>query len=360
MPTAHPAEQRVLVTGGAGFVGANAAIALKGRHPDWEVVAMDNLKRRGAELNLPRLREAGVRFEHGDVRVASDLAALPRLDAIVECSAEPSVLAGVGEAPDAVVGTNLIGAFHCLELARRDGAHVVFLSTSRVYPVGELERLAIEGGPTRFELSDRQAVPGASAAGISEDFPMSGARTLYGATKLAGEMLVEEYRAAYGLRAVVDRWGVIAGPWQMGKLDQGVFTYWMLAHRFGWPLKYLGFDGSGRQVRDLVHVDDAIDLLEDQLLRPEHWDGMVVNAGGGRSCSLSLLETTALCRELTGREVAVEPAGVDRPGDIPIYVTDSTRLFDHSDWRPRRSARDILTDIAHWISENERPILSAL
>jgi CDP-paratose 2-epimerase len=360
MATTNPAEHRVLVTGGAGFVGANLAVALKARHPDWDVVSLDNLKRRGSELNLPRLRAAGVRFEHGDVREASDLFALPRVDAIVECSAEPSVLAGVDGATDYAVGTNLTGAWHCLELARRDGAQFVFLSTSRVYPVATLEQLAIETGPTRFELSDLQPVPGASAEGIAEDFPMTGARTLYGTTKLAAELLVEEYRAGYGLRAVVDRWGVIAGPWQMGKVDQGVFTYWMLAHRLGWPLKYIGFDGSGRQVRDLVHVEDVVELLDDQLVRPEHWDGMVVNAGGGRSCSLSLVETTALCRELTGREVPVEPAGVDRPGDIPVYLSDRTRLFQHSGWRPRRTARDILADIAEWTAEHEQQILSAL
>jgi CDP-paratose 2-epimerase len=353
-------ERRVLVTGGAGFVGASLAITLRGRHPDWDVVALDNLRRRGSELNLPRLRSAGVRFEHGDVRQAADLLALPHVDAIVECSAEPSALAGVDGATDYAVGANLIGAWHCLELARRDGAQVVFLSTSRVYPVAALSALAIEETPTRFQLGAHQAVPGASAEGIAESFPLDGARTLYGATKLAGELLVEEYRAMFGISAVVDRCGVIAGPWQMGKVDQGVFTYWVLAHRQGRPLEYLGFDGSGRQVRDLLHVDDLIDLLDDQLERPDHWDGLVANVGGGRACSLSLRETTALCRELTGVEVPVSAGGADRPGDVPVYISDCARLFEHTGWRPRHTARDTLADIAAWTAEHEARITAAL
>lgn len=360
MPASPTPERRVLVTGGAGFVGATAAIALRRRHPDWEVVALDSLRRRGSELNLPRLRAAGVRFRHGDVREGSDSRALPSVDAIVECSAEPSILAGVDGATDDVVRSNLLGAWHCLELARRDGAQLVFLSTSRVYPVAGLAALAVEEAPTRFELSAAQQVPGASAAGIAEDFPLAGARTLYGATKLAAELLVEEYRAAFGLRAVVDRCGVVAGPWQMGKVDQGVFTYWMLAHRLGRPLRYLGFDGSGRQVRDLLHVDDLVDLIDDQLVRPEHWDGVVANVGGGRACSLSLRETTDLCRELTGREVPVEAAGEDRPGDVPVYLSDCTRLFGHTDWRPRRTARDTLADVAEWTAEHEARLADAL
>jgi CDP-paratose 2-epimerase len=350
----------VLVTGGAGFVGANLAISLAGRHPSWEVLALDNLKRRGSELNLPRLRAAGVRFVHGDVRQPGDLLALRRIDALVECSAEPSVMAGVDGAVDYPLHTNLLGAYHCLELCRRDGAQLVFLSTSRVYPVAQLERVAIRETPTRYEIADEQSVPGVSAAGMSEALPLEGARTLYGTTKLAAEMLVEEYRSAFGLNAVVVRFGVIAGPWQMGKVDQGVFTYWMLAHRLGRPLTYIGFDGSGRQVRDLIHVDDAIDLLEDQLERPEHWDGVVCNAGGGRECSLSLAETTELCRELTGREVAVQPAGEDRPGDIPVYISDCARLYAHTPWRPTRSARDVLADIAAWVEYHQDAIVAAL
>jgi CDP-paratose 2-epimerase len=360
MHTPAPTERRVLVTGGAGFVGASLALALRGRRPDWDIVALDNLRRRGSELNLPRLRAAGVRFEHGDVRQAGDLLALPRVDAIVECSAEPSALAGVDGATDYAVSANLIGAWHCLELARRDRAQVVFLSTSRVYPVAPLRALALEETPTRFELSARQAVPGASADGIAEEFPLAGARTLYGTTKLAAELLLEEYRAAFGVRAVVDRCGVIAGPWQMGKVDQGVFTHWVLAHRFGRPLEYLGFDGSGRQVRDLLHVEDLIELLADQLARPDHWDGVVANVGGGRACSLSLREATELCRELTGSEVPVTASAAARPGDVPVYVSDCGRLFEHTDWRPSRSARATLADIAAWIDEHEAQIVAAL
>jgi len=353
-------ERRILVTGGAGFVGASLALALRRLRPDWEVIALDNLKRRGSELNLPRLRSAGVAFQHGDVREQSDLLALPRVDAIVECSAEPSALTGTAGPVDYAIRANLLGAWHCLELARRDGGQLVFLSTSRVYPVAALRELAVEQAPTRFELAERQQLPGASAAGIAEEFPLAGARTLYGTTKLSAELLIEEYRAAFGLRAVIDRCGVIAGPWQMGRSDQGVFTYWMLSHRAGRPLRYLGFDGSGRQVRDLLHVDDLTELLVDQLDRPEHWDGVVANVGGGRERSLSLLEATDLCRELTGVEVAVAAAGEDRPGDVPVYISDCARLFSHCAWRPRRSARDTLADIAAWIGDHERELVGAL
>jgi CDP-paratose 2-epimerase len=172
--------------------------------------------------------------------------------------------------------------------------------------------------------------------------------------------LIEEYRAAYGLHAVIDRCGVIAGPWQMGKVDQGVFTYWMLAHRLRRPLRYIGYGGTGKQVRDLLHVEDLVDLIEIQLVEPEVWDGVTVNVGGGREGSLSLLETTALCAEITGNTVDVEHSTESRPGDLPLYISDCSRLFGLSDWRPRREPRRILADIDAWISENETAIRGAL
>jgi CDP-paratose 2-epimerase len=351
---------RVLITGGAGFVGSNLAVSLASQHPRWEIVALDNLYRRGSALNLPRLEEAGVEFVKGDVREPEDLRALPGFDALIECSAEPSVMSGVDGDTGYLVHTNLTGAYNCLELARREGAFVVFLSTSRVYPVAPQVGLRLEEAPTRFEIAAEQEVGGVSPEGISEAFPMDGARTLYGATKLAAELLIEEYRAGLGVPAVIDRCGVIAGPWQMGKVDQGVFTHWMLAHHFGNPLTYIGFGGEGKQVRDLLHVEDLVDLVERQLLDPDSWDGRTVNVGGGRECSLSLRETTEICRRLTGNEVPIEPVAETRQGDVPVYLSDCARLFGLDQWRPRRSAEQVLTDIHAWIAADDERIAQAL
>jgi CDP-paratose 2-epimerase len=351
---------RLLITGGAGFVGSNLAVSLAARHPDWEIVAFDNLYRRGSELNLPRLEAAGVEFVKGDVREPGELERLPEISALIECSAEPSVMSGVDGDTGYLVHTNLTGAYNCLELARRDSAFVVFLSTSRVYPVAPQVELALEEAPTRFEIAAEQAVPGVSPAGISEAFPLDGARTLYGATKLAAELLIEEYRTGLGVPAVIDRCGVIAGPWQMGKVDQGVFTHWMLAHHFGNPLSYIGFGGGGKQVRDLLHVEDLVDLVERQLLDPAAWDGRTVNVGGGRECSLSLLETTAVCRELTGNELPIGAVEETRAGDVPVYISDCTKIFGFDEWRPRRSAEAVLSDIHEWIAADPEQIARAL
>jgi CDP-paratose 2-epimerase len=340
---------KIVVTGGAGFVGSNLAVGLSERHPDWEIVAFDNLRRRGAELTLSRLRDAGVLFVHGDVREPRDLELLGGASALVECSAEPSVLAGRDGGVDYLVRTNLFGAFACLEFCRMRDAALVFLSTSRVYPVERLQALALAESETRFELVGDQEVAGASSRGISEAFPMEGPRTLYGATKLAAEELIVEYVDAFDLQAVIDRCGVIAGPWQMGKVDQGVLAYWLLAHHFSRPLRYIGFGGTGKQVRDFLHVDDLMRLIEEQLIDPGRWQGKIVNVGGGREVSLSLHELTDLCREVTGNEGPVEAISAQRPGDIPVYLSDCTRLFGLTDWRPQADARTIVRDTYTWV-----------
>src|SRR5712671_6392958 len=135
------APETFLITGGAGFIGSSLAIAFKTRVPSARVIAFDNLRRRGAELNLPRLRQAGVDFRHGDIRADADLTFADPIDVIVECSAEPSVLAGRDGNARYVIDTNLAGCVNCLELARRHNAALVFLSTSRVYPTAALQAL---------------------------------------------------------------------------------------------------------------------------------------------------------------------------------------------------------------------------
>lgn len=349
---------KILITGGAGFVGANLGVSLAqdGGH---DVTAFDNLMRAGSQLNLPRLEASGVRFVRGDVRSPAELEAAGPFDALVECSAEPSVLAATADTSYSFQ-TNLVGAFNCLEAARRHAAFLVFLSTSRVYPVAALGELRYEDRGTRFELTPEQPLRGASGAGVSEDFPLEGARTFYGATKLAAELLIAEYADALGLQAVIDRCGVIAGPWQMGRVDQGVFSWWLLSHLFGKDLTYIGFGGEGKQVRDLLHSADLVALLSEQLGARDHWAGKTVNVGGGRECSLSLLETTELCREITGNDVAIEPVAKTREGDVPVYLSDCSRLYEATAWRPRSGPEDILRDLYEWAREHEAAVRGAL
>src|SRR4051795_13023694 len=192
----------VLITGGAGFVGSTLALDLRRRFPSMQVTSFDNLYRRGSELNLPRLAEAGVRFVHGDVRCPEDLRAVGEAGLLIECSAEPSAQAGYGGSPVGLVRTNLDGCFHCLEHARTGKADFLFLSTSRVYPVAALNALAWREDETRFCFEDLPA-------GIPESFPLDGARSLYGMTKLAGELMVTEYGDAYGMRTSILRCGLL-------------------------------------------------------------------------------------------------------------------------------------------------------
>jgi CDP-paratose 2-epimerase len=139
--------ERILITGGAGFVGSNLALAFKRDRPSATVIAFDNLKRRGSELALPRLRAGGVEFMHGDVRSMDDLASAGPADILIEASAEPSVHAGYGGDPSYVVHTNLFGAANCLEFARRHGSDFVFLSTSCVYSIEAQRGLPTEKMP---------------------------------------------------------------------------------------------------------------------------------------------------------------------------------------------------------------------
>jgi CDP-paratose 2-epimerase len=344
----------VLVTGGAGFIGSNLALRFMKSDPRRRVIAFDNLRRRGSEMNLAVLKKAGVEFVHGDVRNPADLSAIEaRVELLIECSAEPSVLAGYGADPSYLIDSNLVGAINCMDLARRTGAGMIFLSTSRVYPIAALNSLSVEETETRFELSEGQSLPGASRDGIAEEFTVEGIRSLYGATKLCAEMLIQEYRAAYGLSAVINRCGVVSGPGQFGKVDQGVFALWMGMHHFGRPLRYIGWGGTGKQVRDVLHVEDLADLVEWEAANLGEVDGAVFNVGGGRERSLSLLETTLLCRSISGKTVPVEPVPETRPGDLRVYITDTSRIEAVAPWRPRRSAATIMEDIYMWLRDNE-------
>jgi CDP-paratose 2-epimerase len=328
--------------------------------PDLAVVALDNLRRRGSELTIGRLSAAGVDFAHGDIRVRQDIEAAGAFDVMIECSAEPSVHAGYDGDPSYLLGANLSGTMNCLEVVRRAGAGLVFLSTSRVYPIAAMRELPLVEGATRLHLREGARGTGWSADGIGETFPLAGYRSLYGATKLASELLVEEYRHMYGLPAIVNRCGVIAGPWQMGKVDQGFVSLWAARHLWGSRLSYTGFGGTGLQVRDVLHVDDLCELVTRQIDHLPDWSGAVLNVGGGPAGSVSLKELTALCETRAGRRLQFTAAPETAPADIPYYVSDNAQASAHCAWSPRRSIDAVLDDVFAWLRSEElrlRPVL---
>jgi CDP-paratose 2-epimerase len=353
--------ERILITGGAGFVGSNLALSFKRDRQSATVIAFDNLKRRGSELALSRLRAGGVEFVHGDIRSMDDLANAGSANILVEASAEPSVFAGYGGDANYLVHTNLFGAANCLEYARRHGSDFIFLSTSRVYPIDALRALSLDSNESRFFLRGGVQQPGVSEAGISEIFSLTGHRSLYGTTKLAAELLVEEYRMMYGLRAVINRCGVISGPWQMGKVDQGFVALWLSRHLFGGPLSYMGFGGHGLQVRDVLHVDDLYDLIDRQLNGLKEYSGSVFNIGGGMARSVSLRELTTRSQKISGRKIELIEVPETRDADIPFYVSDYQAATRTTGWAPKRLLDQILEDVWRWLVDERaqlEPVLS--
>ncbi len=360
MSSAFPFK-KVLVTGGAGFVGASLAVAFKQSFEGVDVLAFDNLKRRGSELNLARLKSAGVVFQHGDIRCREDVDSWPAFDMLIDCSAEPSVQAGVDGPALPVIQNNLSGTIYCMEAARRHQAAFLFLSTSRVYPIESINTLHFREEDTRFVWTGEEKLAGFSARGIAEDFPLAGPRSLYGATKLAAELLLQEYAYLYRMPVLINRCGLLTGPWQMGKVDQGVVTLWVARHAFGQPLRYIGFGGQGKQVRDVLHVDDLFDLVVRQSKSLASWDGRVYNVGGGPEVSLSLQELTDLCRKISGKAVPIVAEPATSTVDVRIYLTDSGRARADFSWVPRKSVAVIVEDIYKWLRAHEeqvRPILA--
>jgi len=343
---------RILITGGAGFVGSTLAMDLKKSYPLYEIYALDNLKRRGSELNIKRLKMANIQFIHGDIRFKEDFDDIPKIDVAIEASAEPSVLAGLNGSSDYLVNTNLVGTINSLNFARKSRAIFIFLSTSRVYPIKSLEKLVYTEEGTRYTLENDQSFPGASAEGISEYFPLDGARSLYGATKLASELMIEEFNHFYGLKTVINRCGVLAGPWQMGKADQGVLGLWVAKHFYEQELAYIGFNGTGKQTRDILHVSDLYRLIDWQLHNIEQVNGHIFNIGGGLERSISLLELTKICQEVTGKTISIKSIDDNRSADIPIYITDNTKVTNLTGWKPEISIRQIVEEVHNWLISN--------
>lgn len=355
---------RILITGVCGFVGSSLALALRALPDRVSVTGVDNLSRPGAARNLSLLRAAGVEVSHGDIRVRSDVDALPDCDRVLDCAANASVLAGVGGpgSPRQLLEHNLLGTINLLEMCRERRSGFTLLSTSRVYSIARLSGLKVEaqdpatGGPLGcggpwFTPSPGHPLPvGLTARGVSESFSTEAPVSLYGATKLASEQLALEYGEAFGFPVWINRCGVMAGPGQFGHPSQGIVAFWVHSFREGKPLRYLGFGGEGLQVRDALHPQDLIPLLLQQWAEPlSSSKPRVINLGGGLANAFSLRQLSDWCR-IRYPEASVGPTGSpeERAFDIPWMVMDCSLAEQVWGWRPRTSLSLLVQEVAEF------------
>jgi CDP-paratose 2-epimerase len=345
---------KILITGVCGFVGSALAEWLLRWRDGLSITGIDNLMRAGSEGNRLRLRKLGVTVIHGDIRSASDVATLPAADWVIDAAANPSVLAGVcGTFSSRQLFEHNLGALvNVLEFAKMHGAGLLLLSSSRVYSIPALASLPLRADEDRFVLDETAKLPaGLTLEGIGSGFSTAPPISLYGSTKLASEVVALEYGEAFDFPVWITRCGVLAGAGQFGTPDQGIFSYWINAHLRHRPLRYIGFGGTGRQVRDVFHPRDLAGLLDAQMSCRRAGGQRVYTAGGGNANAMSLSQLTAWCDT---RFEAFAPTAdtADRPYDIPWVVMDSHDIGRDFGWKIETPAVDLLEEIARHAEEN--------
>ncbi len=347
---------RLLITGICGFVGSTLARALRDYFPTAQIVGIDNFSRSGSWLNRQPLQDLGIKVWHGDLRQASDLETLPPVDWVIDAAANPSVLAGVDGKTSSLqlVQHNLLGTINLLEYCKRHGAGFVLLSTSRVYSIPGLCGLRMLEKAGGFVPDPAQAFsPGISPLGVAESYSTAPPVSLYGSTKVASEHLALEYGATFDFPVWINRCGVMAGAGQFGHPNQGIFAFWIHSFREGRPLKYIGFQGNGHQVRDCLHPRDLVPLLVKQFAEPLASDKpRVINVSGGLQNSLSLRQLTDWCEAWFGLNQVIK-TDIERPFDIPWMVLDAGQAMQVWEWTPQIKIHQVLQEIAEFAEANE-------
>ncbi len=334
-----------LITGGAGFIGSNFVNRLLQRGE--QVTIYDNLSRAGAPLNLKWLNETygkdSFELVVGDVRDAALLTSTARdADVIVHLASQVAVTTSVIH-PREDFETNVIGTFNVLEAARLSGKNpiVLYASTNKVY--GGMENVVVEETETRYQYADLPQ-------GVSENQPLD-FHSPYGCSKGAGDQYVRDYARIYNIPSVVLRQSCIYGPRQFGIEDQGWVAWFAIAALTGKPITIYG---DGKQVRDLLYVEDLLNAYDAAIAKIDQVAGQIYNLGGGPENAISVWwEFGPILEKYLRQKISVNSSDW-RPGDQKIYISDIRKAKRGLNWQPVVNVDDGIRQLVDWVSSNPK------
>lgn len=331
---------KILITGGCGFVGSNLAIFLKKHFKS--IVSLDNLYRNGSLLNLKRINSKGIKNYKIDIKNEKKILQLPKFDLIIDCCAEASVEKSKSDLRR-VFDTNLLGTLNILLKCKKDNAKIIFLSSSRVYSIESLNKL-INQKILKKKINLKKE--------IQLNFDTSNAKSIYGFTKLASENLIKEFSYLYKIKYLINRCGVVSGPWQFGKVDQGFVSLWVWKHINKKIIKYIGYGGNGHQVRDIIHIEDLCELILKQIKKINFINNKIFSVGGGFKNSISLSSLTELCKKLTGNSCVIKRIKQTSLYDIPYFVSSNRKVSRAYSWVQKKNIKDLVRDVYVWQLKN--------
>jgi len=336
-------KRKILITGGAGFIGANFALhrILLGD----DVTIFDNLSRRGAENNLQWIQEQApgseFSFLQADVRDFEEIQAAVRgKDTIVHLAAQVAVTSSVSD-PAHDFSVNARGTFNVLESVRQGGEKplVIYASTNKVY--GEIENIDVVEDEARYRFRDLEN-------GISENQPLD-FHSPYGCSKGSGDQYVRDYSRMYGFPTVVFRQSCIYGPRQFGIEDQGWVAWFIIATVLGQPISIYG---DGKQVRDVLHINDLINAYDLAISHVKSSGGNIYNIGGGPQNAIAIWrEFGPILEEIHGNTIPIT-YGDWRPGDQKIYISDISKAKNDLAWSPKIGVKAGIEDLYNWVKQN--------
>jgi len=329
---------KILVTGGCGFIGANLSVFLKKKN--FKVHTLDNLSKKGSFYNFQILKSNKIKNFKIDISDFKKIQKLPKFDIIIDCCAEAAVEISKKNI-DKVINTNLTGTVNILKKAKKDKSKIIFLSSSRVYSIEEINKFTGNKKNLIKTITFKKK--------INEEFVTSKPKSIYGLTKHASEMFIQEFSYAFGLKYIINRFGVVAGPLQFGKVDQGFVSLWVWSHLNKKNLNYIGYGGHGNQVRDVLHVLDLCELIEKQIKKFNKKNNLIFTAGGSTKSYTSLKNLTKICEKITKNKIKILKKPKTSIYDIPYYLSDNTKISKVYNWKPKRDIKKIVLDTFNWL-----------